>query len=82
MNIQLLVWPPTRLKELVTARLSASDNFFRWLNGVQQVLAGTIGQGIGATAPVVVPLAKLTVGGANGHMTLTNGVVTAYTPPT
>lgn len=82
MNIQNLVWPPTRLLALVEGNRAPTENFFRWLNGVQQILVGTLGIGVGAGTPVVIPLAKLTGGGADGSITLTNGVVTAFIAPT
>jgi len=37
-------------------------------------------QNVGITTTVA--LAKLTAGGANGSMTVANGIVTAYTAPT
>jgi hypothetical protein len=82
MNIQALVWTVNKPTKCVETDGRLSQYFFNWINGLQQAIAGTLGKGIGATAPVVIPLAKLTGGGANGSITVTNGVITAYLAPT
>jgi len=48
--------------------------WYQWFKSVKRVLA----PGINAT----VVLAKLTTSGANGSLTVVNGVITAYTAPT
>lgn len=83
MNIQSLVPQINMDTALIAASgRGATEYFFRFLHGLQQVLAGTLGQGIGAAAPATVVLAKITAGGANGSLTVVNGVITAYVAPT
>ncbi len=50
------------------------SNALKGLTGLQMVIS----KGVNGT----VPLAKLTPGGTNGSYTFSNGVITAFTPPT
>ena len=82
MNIQKAIWPPVKDSSIVDQNGKKTQYFFNWLNGVYNVIVGTLGLGIGAATPVTVTLAKLTTGGTNGSITVTNGVITAYVAPT
>jgi hypothetical protein len=82
MNIQELLWPPLKQSTIVDQHGQKTQYFFNWLNALYNVIIGTLGKGIGTSTPVTVTLAKLTTGGANGSLTLTNGVITAYVAPT
>jgi hypothetical protein len=83
MNIAQFIWPPRKDATIVNQHTGTKNEyFFNWLNGLYNVIVGTLGQGIGASAPVTVTLAKLTTGGTNGSLTVTNGVITAYVAPT
>lgn len=58
-------------------------NWYGWLKRTIATLNGVFAGSIGTTAaPIVVPLAKLTGGGADGSVTFINGIATAYTAPT
>lgn len=79
MNFTKLIWPPVSLSKIVDPETGIKTQyFFNWLNGVYNILKGTIGIGFTGT----VTIAKLTGGGTNGTLTYTNGVVTHVVPPT
>ena len=52
--------------------------FQSWLAGITKGNNSLASSGVNA----VIPLAKLTGGGANGSLTFVNGILTAFTPPT
>lgn len=56
----------------------ANTHFKQWMRGIQRVL--TPGVTLSGATAIVLP--KLTGGGANGSITVVNGIVTGYTAPT
>jgi hypothetical protein len=66
------LWNPAVMSKIVNPDGTKTQYFFTWLNLLYEMLKGTIGQGFTGT----VVTAKLTVGGTNGSITFTNGVVT------
>ena len=52
-----------------------SRNWSGWFRNIFNALGGGV-------ASSTVPLAKLTTGGTNGSLTITNGVITGVTLPT
>lgn len=82
MNIQQAIWPPLKGSTIVDQKGQKTQYFFNWLNAVYNVIVNTLGKGIGSTTAVTIPLAKLTGGGANGSITVSNGVITSYVAPT
>jgi hypothetical protein len=56
----------------------ATTHMKQWMRGIKRVLQ----PGITLTNANVIVIPKLTGGGANGSITVVNGIITAYTAPT
>lgn len=78
MDFSRLLWPPANLSKIVEEDGTKTHYFFTWLDGLYNLLKGTIGRGYTGT----VTLTKLTGGGSNGTLTYVNGVVVSVVPPT
>jgi hypothetical protein len=77
MKFQL--WDPSSMSQIVDPKTGMKTAyFFRWIKLLFDLLHGTIGQGYTGTVTV----GKLTTGGTNGTLTLTNGVITNVVAPT